>query len=143
MKKVGNLLWFFFFILTLIGCEHDDVDLSFLITERYIFIHNNTPDTVFFYSTVKHSGEVLNIQEVDTLFPVAPYRQHRNQIYDLRHINAEVHILVYTKNTMEQLSLEGIKENEFIEKYYKIKCSELEENYNTVIIYDDDDTSKW
>jgi hypothetical protein len=44
---------------------------------------------------------------------------------------------------MEQLSLEGIKENEFIEKYYKIKCSELEENYNTVIIYDDDDTSKW
>ena len=29
------------------------------------------------------------------------------------------------------------------EKDYYINCSELEANYNTVIIYDDDDTSKW
>lgn len=146
MRKIYIML---FFSLSLLGCVDKDEHYNDKLY-RNIYIHNAT------HRNVNYEYEILwkdstywladegkpydpyeNIPEYEHYQRgkggLAPFKKkliRRNWFYRYM-IDKLIHIHV-------NIGIENPRE-----KDYWIDCSELDANYNTIIIYDDDDTTKW
>ena len=126
-----------FVFMSLYSC-HDD-DRAYTLC-RDVSIHNATSNYISYY------GLILKSDSTGVPLPfvgaeLAPFNKRVIRenwpVYSLMS-----DISIFLRVTIEKNEY-GIRYQEPLVRYYKIKCSELEEKYNTIIIYDDDDTTKW
>lgn len=154
MKPLIYFSLLLFMSLTLSGCVKEDDEDVFIFafiedpTHRDIYILNNTNETIYYCYVFVHPYSRIKEYEPNLFnhfYSIEPHKRKKIDRYDTSNSNeVEIHVLTYAQKTLDEYGgIRAIKAYNVIERYYKIKCSELEEKYNTIIIYDDDDTSKW
>ena len=152
MKKIINFALLLLLSLSLVGCVDDEDSVNPFYEDpslRYVYILNQTNGDIAIAYKIKESQDTITVlpptnEGLKIFKPV--YKKDFLLCYYVRSEEERIlHLFVYTNKTFNQgiFIRDIIHDQQIIERHYKIKFSELEDNYNTIIIYDDDDTTKW
>lgn len=137
MKSTKIVLIVLLISMSLFSCEDNDKTTYWI--GRDIYIQNGTNrDIQYDFSTYREGYQ--NFMYGIGFGNLSPF--HKSTILkDWIYFGTPNMILHIHVRILPVVNGDTFQESK--EKDYYIKCSELEEKYNTIIIYDDDDTTKW
>jgi hypothetical protein len=135
--RYAKIVFFIVAVFFFTACQEEEDEV------RYVSVHNATNKTFFVYGAFVLSGNVLTTNQIDSLYPIKPFMKLPVSIYKSIENGMEYHLIVYDKNSTDRYTLGEIKERTVMRRYYKIPIYELISRKGIIVIYDDDDTSKW
>lgn len=142
MNKIKIIVYFLFLsflVLTISSCEPEGYN--------DIYICNDMDETIYIcYAQTSIGGRLtpnmIYKQSWDEYNMIEPHKRLRITYgEDMRW--DKLCILVYKTSTTDRYTTKEIRENNIIDKEYNILKYDLLSDGGLVIIYDNDDTSKW